>query len=292
MKRKILTTLGLCASLAMPITFTQPTQAATVKLNKSAITIYKGKTYKLKVTGTTAKVKWTSNNKKVATVTSTGTVKGIKKGTTYIKAKVGSKTLKCKVTVKENETVSAKKISYELKDTGDGVVAILKNNNSSAVSVEGTLVYFSKSGTMLKAVNDYNFCLEPNTTCVLKFSAPYNSNYQTVSYADYELSLQLEKPYVSSYGVNKIKVESNLGSNNVTAKITNTSNKKFDCVGITVLYFNSSGDVIGYEIGDLYDVASGSVNYESYSLPYDEDYETIIPASYKIYVNNAYAYAN
>lgn len=100
MKRKILTTLALCTSLAMPITFTQPTQAATVKLNKSAITIYKGKTYKLKVSGTKAKVKWTSNNKKVATVTSTGIVKGVKKGTTYVNAKVGSKTLKCKVTVK------------------------------------------------------------------------------------------------------------------------------------------------------------------------------------------------
>ena len=65
-----------------------------VKLNKSSVNIYDGKTYKLKVSGTKSRVKWSSSNKKIATVSSSGTVKGIKPGTAYITATIGKQTLK------------------------------------------------------------------------------------------------------------------------------------------------------------------------------------------------------
>lgn len=296
MKRKILTTLALCMSLAMPITFARPTQAATVKLNKSAITIYKGKTYKLKVSGTKAKVKWTSSNKKIATVTSTGTVKGIKKGTAYVNAKVGSKTLKCKVTVKEKEaTVTVKKVSYELKDTGDGVVAILTNKNTLPIEVKGTLVYFNNSGAMLEAVSDLNWCLEPNATCVFRFSAPYDTNDDLVPYADYELNLNVAKSTIETYGAKKLKVESNIGANNVTAKIINNSKKHFEYIHATVVFFDSDGNAMGYGENSLYGMNSGDVKYESFDLPeeYNEndgEYHVIMPASYKIYIDYACTY--
>ena len=86
-------------------------QAANIKLSKSSLNLYVGKSAKLKVRGTKSRVKWSSSNKSVATVTSKGKVTAKKAGSTTIKAKVGKKTLKCKVTVKEKENTN--KLVYE-----------------------------------------------------------------------------------------------------------------------------------------------------------------------------------
>ena len=81
-------------------------QAATIKLNKTSVSLTKGKTTTLKITGTSKTVKWSSSNKKVAKVSSKGKVTAVKKGTAYIYAKVNGKTYKCKVTVKNPVSTS------------------------------------------------------------------------------------------------------------------------------------------------------------------------------------------
>lgn len=86
-------------------------QAANIKLSKSSLNLYVGKSATLKVRGVKSRVKWSSSNKSVATVTSKGKVTAKKAGSTTIKAKVGKKTLKCKVTVKEKENTN--KLVYE-----------------------------------------------------------------------------------------------------------------------------------------------------------------------------------
>lgn len=85
--------------LVLSMTIPMPADAATVKLNKSKITLEVGKTTTLKVTGTKKKPKWKSSNKKVATVNG-GKVTAKKKGTATIAATVGNKKYTCKVTVK------------------------------------------------------------------------------------------------------------------------------------------------------------------------------------------------
>ena len=76
-------------------------QAATIKLNKKAISLDVGKTQKLKVTGTKARVKWSSTEPSIAKVGKSGIVTAVSSGTAKIKAKVGKKVISCKVTVKE-----------------------------------------------------------------------------------------------------------------------------------------------------------------------------------------------
>jgi uncharacterized protein YjdB len=87
------------------VTVTQPVKS--VKLNKSALTLTKGKTFKLVATvspsnSSNKKVTWKSGNKKIVTVSTTGVVKGIKKGSAYINVYTvdGKKSAKCKVTIK------------------------------------------------------------------------------------------------------------------------------------------------------------------------------------------------
>ena len=80
-------------------------QTVKVKLNKTKVTLAKGKTVTLKATVTPSsaneKLTWSSSNKKVATVSKKGKVKAIKKGTATITVKTSSgKKATCKVTVK------------------------------------------------------------------------------------------------------------------------------------------------------------------------------------------------
>ena len=102
MKKQIRTLLSVFLVLALIITLvpTNVKAANKVKLNKSKVTLYVGKTTTLKVKGTSKKVTWSSSNKKVATVNKKGKVTAKKKGTATITAKASGKKYKCKVTVK------------------------------------------------------------------------------------------------------------------------------------------------------------------------------------------------
>lgn len=87
-----------------------------IKLNVTKKTLYKGKTYTLKVSGTKQKVKWSSSNPAIAKVSSKGKVTAMKKGTAYIYAKVSEKKLKCKITVKTFDKKVVKVTSKRYKE--------------------------------------------------------------------------------------------------------------------------------------------------------------------------------
>lgn len=79
---------------------TMPVVKKPVKLNKTSLTMKKGKTYQLKLKNTSKKVTWKSTDKKVAAVGKNGKVTAKKKGNAVIKAVSGGKTYRCKVKVK------------------------------------------------------------------------------------------------------------------------------------------------------------------------------------------------
>ena len=70
------------------------------KLNKSKLTLKKGKSFKLSIKGKVGNAKFTSSSKKVAKVNSKGKVTAKKKGKATITVKTNGMKLKCKVTVK------------------------------------------------------------------------------------------------------------------------------------------------------------------------------------------------
>ena len=115
-KRRIFVSIIFC--LLINFSMFINAEAASVKLNKTSITVQVGKTYNLKVKGTKSKVKWKTANKKVATVNSKGKVTGKKAGKTTITATVGKKKLKCKVTVKAKKILSVNKTSIQIKNKG------------------------------------------------------------------------------------------------------------------------------------------------------------------------------
>ena len=87
---------------AKGVTVTTPVKPS-VKLDKTSLTLTKGKTYTLKtaITGTNKAVSWSSSNSSVASVDKSGKVTAKTKGTVTITAKVDDVSASCKVTVNE-----------------------------------------------------------------------------------------------------------------------------------------------------------------------------------------------
>ncbi len=91
-------TLVMVTPLILP-TSAITAEAATVKLNKSKLTLEKGKTSTLKLSGTSKTVKWKSSNNKIAKVSSKGKITAVSEGTATITATLNGKAYNCKVTV-------------------------------------------------------------------------------------------------------------------------------------------------------------------------------------------------
>lgn len=79
------------------------------------------------------------------------------------------------------------------------------------------------------------------------FHVLYNSNYQNVEHDDYKISISVEKETNLICGSSKINVTSNFGADNVSAKIKNNSGKKLYSIQIACVFYDSKGNVIGYE---------------------------------------------
>ncbi|MBS5933730.1 MAG: Ig-like domain-containing protein [Clostridiales bacterium] len=290
MKKRLMSCLLVLILIVSSLITSNYAQAA-VKINKSKVTMYVGKSTQLKVTGTTKKVTWSTDNKSVAIVSSKGKVTAKEEGSATITARTNGKTYKCYVTVLSNFSSkdAVKNIQCELQDTGDGVVAILKNGNKVAVSISAKLVYYNNSGNMIMATSDSNNCLEPNASCALFFRGPYDSDYKDLDYSDYKITMSVEKTYADKYDSSKIQVNSHMGEN-VTAEFTNNSDYDLEYITVAIVYYDVNGNAIGYDNSYVYCESAGSVDFKTFDFPYDSEYNTIIPNSYKIFINSAYQY--
>lgn len=294
--------------LVLSISPVQSSAAVKISAKKKTLTV--GKSITLKIKGTKKKVRWSSSNKKVATVSSKGKVKAKKVGKVTITAKVKKKKYKCKISVKRKKTNKSKSpvnnnnskdkfstsdalknISYKLLDTGNGIIAILKNNNSVTVSITPKMVYY-KNGLMISTVNgDDNNAFEPGTECAITFLGPMDGNYDHVSYDDYKLSMSIEKGSENLVlGAKKISVSAQVGSDNVTAEFTNNSGKSLEFIYAVCVFYDDNKKAIGYSEKYIDCKTPGSVDYATFDFPYDDEYNTIRPDSYKIYINKACSY--
>lgn len=110
----------LCFSFVYDDTNVTAVAAKKVSINKTNVTLKKGKSITLKLRGTKKKVKWSSNRKRIATVSKKGKVTAKRVGKAKITAKVGKKKYNCTVTVvKKNQpvTTSAKATTQGRSDT-------------------------------------------------------------------------------------------------------------------------------------------------------------------------------
>ena len=308
MKKRVFSVLLLLVIMVSSILPNQVYAASKLKLSKAKATMEVDSKLTLKLGDVkAADIKWTSSDKKIATV-SKAVITAKSEGTATITATYEKKKYTCKVTVvdsnkKEKATPTpkptetpkfsakeaVKNISYTLQDTGEGVVAILENKNKVDVTVNATLAYY-KNGKMIGTQSDSIHAFEAGKKCALFFRAPYDSDYRNIEYDDYKITMTVEQATYLITSASKIKVSSDFGVDNVTAEVTNNSDKDISYITLACVFYDDSGNPIGYEKEYAKCKTSGSVDYVSFRFPYDENYDTIQPSSYKIYVNSAYKY--
>ena len=157
--KSLLVSLVLALACISMVTSTGVVEASSIKLNKTSLTIYTGKTSTLKVSGTSKKVTWSTSNKKVATVSSKGTVSAKSSGTATITAKVNNKNLRCKVTVKKptiNKTSTSLSVGQTttLKLTGATLKSAKSSNTSIATANSSGKITAKKAGTCTITLTD------------------------------------------------------------------------------------------------------------------------------------------
>ena len=147
---------------AKGVTVTTPAKPS-VKLDKTSLTLTKGKTYTLKttITGTNKTVSWSSSNSSVASVDKNGKVTAKTKGTATITAKVDGISASCKVTVNEpaKTTIKLDKTKVTL---GAGEPCTLKATVSPSQKVTWTssnpkLVKVDSNGKLTVTKDIFNY---------------------------------------------------------------------------------------------------------------------------------------
>ena len=144
--------------------FSYGAKGISIKLSKTSVSLYKGKSKQLRatVTGTNKKPSWTSSNKSVATVNSNGKITAKKRGSTTITCKIGNKKATCKVTVKNpvktknSLKLNKSKISMYITEStkikatasGNSKKVTWKSSNTKVATVKNGTVTAKKAGTV------------------------------------------------------------------------------------------------------------------------------------------------
>lgn len=181
---KIKKTCGVLLFFAITLAImpVQSDAAKKVKLNKSKLSLYVGKSYTLKLKNNKKKISWSSSKKSIATVSSKGKVKAKKKGTCKITAKVDKKKYVCKVTVKKK---------------------LVENNDTP----EETVKYGSVSGNITYLYNNYKGNVsDTNAKVILLSTSGSGKNMPDLSsYVDWALPSKINK--YNEYGVYATSVD-------------------------------------------------------------------------------------
>jgi len=161
MKRFTAAFLCLLLLLGMVSVAFADTKVTAIKLNKTEVTLDKGKTFQLKAkitpaNATNKKVKWTTSNKKVATVSSTGMVKGVKEGTATITctaADGSGVTATCTVNVREKLDYE-KYYTQKLKPAMDSIAKCMTEQHSSLDDIKNAFAKAKEEYEKLEIANN------------------------------------------------------------------------------------------------------------------------------------------
>jgi hypothetical protein len=264
-------------------------QAATVKLNKTSLTLNEGNSYRLQVTGTTKTVKWSSSDKKIATVSSRGTVKAISAGTATITATISTKKYTCKVTVKDvltNEE-AASNITYDIVELQDRLLLILQNKNKVNLELEVEVTYYDDNKAVLSTEKGFLWTFESGRNAVISLSYPLDDKYNRVAFNEFNIKVTADLEYTSQDKViDVISVESNKGSKNLIATLTNNSDEDISSMDLVALFYKNEV-IVGYSMDFIYDIAAGESKSAEFYEPYDENYDKIEYDDYEIIINEA-----
>lgn len=267
MKKRILSFL---IALLMIVSLIAPSsvQAATIKLNKSKVSLYEGKTYQLKLSGTKESIEWSSSNTQVATVNNNGKVTAVDAGYSNITATCDSKEYTCRVTVKFDSRAAAKNVSFERYHTNNGVVTVVTNNNDTHVSVTDT-IYFYNGNDIISKQKKYIAFVAPNTSFAY-------IQYSTNQYTNYENTIKISKTGLIDMK-SHTKLEETKSDEQIDLRVKNDDRTNI-YVDVAILFYKDD-KLIFFDNNNIVIDKKNSSSLLTFFPPFKET-----PDNYKIYV--------
>jgi hypothetical protein len=256
LKRMLIALLVACSViLVAPVVTplfsdTYTVEAASIKLNKTSITLGVGSTYKLKVKGTSKKVTWSSSDKSIAKVNSKGKVTAVKKGTVTITAKVGNKKYKCKVKVNKTPKLEYKVTSAKQDERYYVIEGKVYNKTNTAI--DSALIKFDLydgSKNKITTATDSIIWIDAAGTWKFKITSyvgdktvkSYKNSYlkgsyfsASTKYTKFNTSIKLKKTESNSYST----------TYQISGKLQNNNGTKLTYVFAIYAFYDKNGNVI------------------------------------------------
>jgi hypothetical protein len=268
LKRMLIALLVACSViLVAPVVTplfsdTYTVEAASVKLNKTSITLGVGSTYTLKVKGTSKKVTWSSSDKSIAKVNSKGKVTAVKKGTVTITAKVGNKKYKCKVKVNKTPKLTYKVTSA--KQNGGCYTIEGKVYNKTNTDIESALIKFDlydASKNKITTVTDSIMWIDAAGTWKFKITSyvgdktvkSYKNSYLKGSYFNVSTKYTKYTKFNTSIKLKKTESTSYSTTYQISGKLQNNNGTKLTDVFATYAFYDKNGNVIATRFCGYYD---------------------------------------
>lgn len=287
---KIIKRFLIIFSLTLLFSLIIPSFASAANLSKTKLELNVGENVKLKLKGTTSKVTWTSSDKSIATVTKKGKVTAKSEGNTTVTATSDGKKYICQVAVSDkfDSDNASKSLTRKYYEYDNKVVAIITNNYDKDIKIDATAVFYDSNKSMLGKSSEYIYSLASGDTCAIEFAGPYDSNYKDVVYDSYKVNYTFSEPYALSISKN-IEITYNDGADNVMVEVHNNGKKICDSAIVSIVFYKNN-QVVGYDYTYADVKSPGSYDYIEFDYPYDNNYDTIYPDDYDIYINSAFYY--
>lgn len=182
-----------------------------------------------------------------------------------------------------NKTKAKKNITVTYKKISDGIVAIYKNKNDYPVKLTGKMKFLDSDKSAIKTLKDVNYCLAAKSSAVIFYPAPYDSNGNYINYTSYKGSFSVSKTSYKSYS-SKIKVSKSINTIDTNFSAINNSGKNLENIRISILFYDSNGEILGCKMKYLNCYKKGSVDL--FNIDHAMNWAT--PAKAKVYVDFAY----
>ena len=175
-----------------------------------------------------------------------------------------------------------KKVTVTYKKTTNGILAIYKNKNKTALKITATMHFLGSNNKDTANETRTNNCVSGNSTATIFFRAPIDANGNYVNYSGYKSSFSVAKSKYKGYA-KKITVSSELKVIEGAFTAVNMSGKDLSNIEATIAYYDGNNNLIGCKIQYLNCFKKNSI--DQFTVDYVEGTS---PTKVKVYINTAY----
>lgn len=184
---------------------------------------------------------------------------------------------------KFDKNAAKKKITVSCKKVPEGILAVYKNKNKTAVSLTAELAFLDADKNSMSVEKQKNLCLGAKCTSAFLFRAPLDGSGEYVNYSSYSASFTVAKSRYKNYS-RKISVGTNPQTVLVNYDASNKSGKNLDSIHATFLFYGRDGKLLGCQEKYLNCLEKNAADRGSIGYPHG----ITDPAKVKVYVDWAY----